>query len=70
MEGLQFPLTFQPLDDILAEWPLGYFLIIRKGEQVGIPTPVNRVITEVMHRVDEGELKAGPENLKLFEEYG
>ena len=44
-------------------------LLVRKGAAKGIPTPVNRAVTEAMQRLDGGLLKPGPANLQLFKEY-
>ena len=41
-------------------------LIVRKGVTVGIPTPVNQAMVDVVHRIDSGELEPGPGNLALF----
>jgi len=41
-------------------------LISRKGREAGIPTPMNDVITEMVHRLERGELKPDPENIKVL----
>jgi 2-dehydropantoate 2-reductase len=41
-------------------------LVARKGRETGIPTPMNDAIITVTKRVERGELKPAPENLKLF----
>jgi len=41
-------------------------LVARKGREVGIPTPMNDVVITVTKQVESGEIKPGPENLKLF----
>ena len=41
-------------------------LVARKGREAGIPTPMNDAIITVTKQVESGELKPGPENLKLF----
>jgi len=43
-------------------------LIVRKGEQVGMPAPVNAATTEAVHRIDTGDLKPDMANLELFRE--
>ncbi|MDP3063266.1 MAG: 2-dehydropantoate 2-reductase [Chloroflexota bacterium] len=40
--------------------------VARKGQQVGVPTPMNEALVDVTHRVESGELKQGPANLKLL----
>ena len=37
------------------------------GKKVGVPTPLNDCVVEIIHRIERGERKAGPENLSLFE---
>lgn len=41
-------------------------LVARKGREAGIPTPMNDAVITVTKQVESGELKPGPENLKLF----
>ena len=36
------------------------------GRKVGIPTPMNDKVVEIIHRIEEGELKPSFENLKYF----
>lgn len=36
------------------------------GRKVGIPTPMNDKVVEIIHRIEEGELTASFDNLKLF----
>ena len=38
-------------------------LIARKGEEVGIPTPANVALTDIVKRVEKGELKADPKHI-------
>jgi 2-dehydropantoate 2-reductase len=40
--------------------------VARKGRETGISTPMNDAIIAVTKRVEGGELKPAPENLKLF----
>ncbi len=40
--------------------------VVRKGREVGVPTPMNEAIVEVTKRVEAGELKQDPANLKLL----
>ena len=37
------------------------------GRKVGVPTPLNDRVVEIIHSIERGERKAGPENLSLFE---
>ena len=36
------------------------------GRKVGVPTPLNDRVVEIVHSIERGERKAGPENLSLF----
>jgi 2-dehydropantoate 2-reductase len=38
-------------------------LIARKGEEIGIPTPANVALTDIVKRVERGELKPDPRHL-------
>ena len=38
-------------------------LISRKGDEVGIPTPANRALVDIVKRVEKGELKPDPKHL-------
>jgi len=38
-------------------------LIVRKGEEIGIPTPANAALTDIVKRVERGELKPDPRHL-------
>jgi ketopantoate reductase len=40
--------------------------VVRKGREVGVPTPVNEAIVEVTKRVEAGELRQDPANLDLL----
>jgi 2-dehydropantoate 2-reductase len=42
--------------------------LVRKGQEVGVPTPMNDAIVEVAKRVESGELAQGPANLTLLVE--
>jgi 2-dehydropantoate 2-reductase len=37
--------------------------IVRKGEEVGLPTPANAALTDIVKRVERGELKPDPRNI-------
>lgn len=43
--------------------------VARKGQEVGVPAPMNGAIVEVTKRVETGELKQSPVNLKLLTRY-
>ena len=36
------------------------------GRKVGVPTPMNDKVVEIIHGIERGELKPGFDNLKLF----
>jgi 2-dehydropantoate 2-reductase len=37
--------------------------IVRKGEEIGLPTPANAALTDIVKRVEKGELKPDPKHL-------
>lgn len=37
--------------------------IVRKGEEIGLPTPANAALTDIVKRVERGELKPDPKHL-------
>jgi len=37
--------------------------IVRKGEEVGIPAPTNAILTDIVARVERGELKPDPKHI-------
>lgn len=39
-------------------------MVARKGEEIGIPTPANRALTEIVTRVERGELKPDPKHIQ------
>ena len=43
--------------------------VARRGREVGIPTPVNEAITDLIHRVERGELTPDVANIKYLEPY-
>lgn len=47
-----------------VEYLNGY--VARKGREVGVPTPMNEAIVQVVKRVEAGELKQTPANLALL----
>ncbi len=40
--------------------------VVRKGREMGVPTPMNQAIVEVTKRMEAGELKPDPANLQLL----
>ena len=36
------------------------------GRKIGFPTPYNDKVVEIIHKIEEGELKASFDNVKLF----
>jgi 2-dehydropantoate 2-reductase len=40
--------------------------VVRKGKDLGVPTPMNEAIVEVTQRMEAGELKPDPANLSLL----
>ena len=49
---------------------VGYLngLVVRKGREVGIPTPANEAITEVTRKIQLGELQPDRSNLALVQQ--
>lgn len=47
-----------------ANYLNGY--IVGKGQLAGVATPVNSAVTDVMNRVDSGDLKPSPDNVDLL----
>ena len=41
-------------------------LVVRKGKELGIPTPVNQSVVEVTKRVEAGELAPAQSNIELI----
>ena len=41
-------------------------LVAARGAELGVDAPVNRVVTDVAHRIERDELRPGPENLALL----
>ena len=46
-----------------TEIPFLNGFVARKGEEIGIPTPTNAILTDVVLRVEKGELKPDPKNI-------
>jgi ketopantoate reductase len=43
--------------------------VVRKGKEVGVPTPVNGAIVETMNRIEAGSLRPTPGNVDLLRPY-
>jgi 2-dehydropantoate 2-reductase len=43
-----------------TEIPFLNGFVVRKGEEVGLPTPTNAILTDLVSRVEKGELKPDP----------
>jgi 2-dehydropantoate 2-reductase len=37
--------------------------VARKGDEVGIPTPTNKILTDIVTRVEKCELKPDPRHI-------
>ena len=42
--------------------------IVAFGKKVGCPTPMNEKVTDIIHRIEKGELKPSFDNLALFDD--
>ena len=36
------------------------------GRKVGFPTPANDCVVDIIHKIEQGELRSGVDNLKFF----
>jgi 2-dehydropantoate 2-reductase len=43
--------------------------VVRKGKEVGVPTPVNQAIVDTMNRIETGSLRPDPGNLDRLRPY-
>jgi len=43
-------------------------VVVRRGAELGIPTPANAAVVEIAHRIERGELNTGIHNLALIEQ--
>jgi 2-dehydropantoate 2-reductase len=41
-------------------------VVATEGERLGIPTPVNRAIVQIGHRIERGDLRPEPQNARLL----
>src|SRR4029077_15801402 len=46
-----------------TEIPFLNGFVVRKGEEVGIPAPTNAILTDIVLRVEKGELKPDPKHI-------
>src|SRR5207245_1918438 len=46
-----------------TEIPFLNGFVVRKGEEVGIPAPTNAILTDIVARVERGELKPDPKHI-------
>jgi 2-dehydropantoate 2-reductase len=46
-----------------TEIPFLNGFVVRKGEEVGVPAPTNAILTEIVRRVEIGELKPDPKHI-------
>jgi 2-dehydropantoate 2-reductase len=37
--------------------------VVRKGEEVGVPAPTNAILTDIVRRVEIGELQPDPKHI-------
>lgn len=52
------PCEVDAINGVVCDW----------GKKCGVPTPINDRIVEIIKKIQSGELKAAPENVKLFDE--
>jgi len=43
-------------------------LVARKGQEAGVPTPMNEEAVKIVKKLETGELVPDPENIVLFDE--
>jgi 2-dehydropantoate 2-reductase len=46
-----------------TEIPFLNGFVARKGEEVGVPAPTNAILTDIVLRVEKGELKPDPKHI-------
>jgi 2-dehydropantoate 2-reductase len=44
-------------------------VVVRKGREQGIATPLNEAVVDAVHRLEAGEIASEPANLEMFREY-
>ena len=50
---------------------VGYIngLVVRKGREVNVPTPLNEAVTNVIRQIEQGILKPDLSNIEILEQY-
>jgi ketopantoate reductase len=43
-------------------------VVVEKGRELGVPTPMNIAVVELMHQLEAGEIEPGLTNLERLEE--
>src|SRR5262249_90867 len=46
-----------------TEIPVMKGFVVGKGEEIGVPTPTNAILTDIVLRVEKGELKPDPRHI-------
>jgi hypothetical protein len=41
-------------------------LVVQKGKEVEVPTPMNQFIIDIMLKIENGEIKPDPSNLDVL----
>jgi hypothetical protein len=41
--------------------------VVRKGKEIGKPTPANELVTQIIKQIEEGEKTPSLDNLKAFD---
>jgi len=44
-------------------------LVVKKGQEARVPTPLNEAVTSIAKRIEQGTLKPDISNLKILEQY-
>ncbi|MEE9201642.1 MAG: ketopantoate reductase C-terminal domain-containing protein, partial [Dehalococcoidia bacterium] len=62
------------LQDLLKGRPTeigGYLngLVVKKGREVDVPTPLNEVVTSLIGQIEEGKLRPDRSNLEMLDRY-
>jgi hypothetical protein len=61
------------LQDLLKKrlTEVGYLngLIVKKGREVNVPTPLNEAVASIVNKIEEGKLEMGLSNLEILEQY-
>jgi 2-dehydropantoate 2-reductase len=43
--------------------------VVRRGREVGVPTPLNQALLDLTLKVDKGEIEPDPANIELLERH-